>query len=142
MIQNQTAADLRRITLSLPVGLVQDVIRLAELRGRPFDQELAEAFGFLLRLSGGPRPGTMLEHLFEAERLDEPTERVATTLPGPLFEALGAIARGYGTTRALALTAVMHRGVKRLLEAETISLEEDLTFTEAWLALLQPERCA
>ncbi|MDB5097936.1 MAG: hypothetical protein JWM80_2357 [Cyanobacteria bacterium RYN_339] len=137
-----TAADLRRITLSLPESLIQDVIRLAELRGRPFDQELAEDFAFLLRLSGGPRPGTMLEHLFEAERLDEPMERVATALPKPLFEALGAIARGYGTTRAMALTALMRRGVRRLLEAETISLEEDLTFLEAWLALLQPGRVA
>ena len=142
MSQIQTTTELRRLTLNLPEGLIQDVVRLAEPRGRPFDQELAEAFGFLLRLSGGPRPGTMLEHRFEAERLDEPLERVAFTLPRPLFEALGAIARGYGTTRALALTAVMRRGVRRLIAAETLGLEEGLTFTEAWLALLQPERCA
>ena len=136
------AIELRRITLSLPQSLIQDLTRLAELRGRPFEQELAEDFAFLLRLSGGPSPGTMLEHLFEAERLDEPMERVATALPKALFEALGAIARGYDTTRALALTALMGRGVRRLLAAETISLEEGLTFTEAWLALLQPERAA
>lgn len=128
--------QIRRLTLDLPVGFTHDLIRLAELRGRDFATELAEDFAFLLRLSGGPHPGTMLEHLFEAERLDEPRERVATALPRPLYETLGALARSYGTTRSLALTALMRRGVRGLLAAETVSLEEDLTFTEAYLARL------
>jgi hypothetical protein len=126
----------RRLTLDLPTGLTHDLIRLAELRDRDFATELAEDFAFLLRLSNGLHPGTMLEHLFEVERLNEPRGRVSITLPRRLYDTLGSIARSYGTTRSLALTAIMHRGVRGLLAAETASLEKDLTFTEAYIARL------
>lgn len=126
----------RRLTLELPGSLVQDLIRLAELRGCPFDREVAEDFAFLLTLSGGPRPGTMLEHFFELERRNEPTERVSIVLPLPLFLALGTLARGYGVTRGRALAAVLIRGVRCLLQAQTIRVERNLPFAEAYLSLL------
>jgi hypothetical protein len=126
----------RRLTLSLPASLVADLTRLARIRGREFDRELAEDFEFLLRLSGGPKPASMLENLFDLDRQGEPCERVATCLPQPLFDALGAIAHAYDTTRARALAALMQRGVRRLIATETLGLERHLPFAEAFLTLV------
>jgi hypothetical protein len=126
----------RRLTLALPVSLIDDLTRLARMRGRDFDQELAEDFEFLLRLGGNPKPASVLENLFELDRQNEPVERVSTSLPQPLYDALGAVAHAYDTTRARALSALVQRGVRRLLATETLGLERHLPFAEAFLTLV------
>ena len=124
----------RRLTLTLPSSLVQDLTRLAELRGRGFGQELAEDLAFVLAMTGTPRPATMLEQLFELAHHHEPLERVAVELPRELADVLGGLARAHGITRGKALAAVMRRAMRRLLAAETMRLERGVAYVDAFFA--------
>ena len=122
----------RRMTITLPTGLKQDLIRLAELRGRDFATELSDDLTFVLRLTGGPRPGDMLEHLFAVSHLPDTWERVSLELPRAQADLVGAIARSYGVTRGVALSALLLTGVKTLLKVETLALSQGLGFMDAW----------
>lgn len=121
-------------TVALPLALVADLKRLADLRGRDLDQEVADDLAFLGHLAGALDPGTMLEHLFELQHVGKAA--VKLKLPRHQAEAVSALAKSYGCTRGDALAALLWRGVHGLLAAQERMASRGERFADAYLSLL------
>lgn len=121
-------------TVSLPLTLIADLRRLADLRGTDLDHEVADDLAFLGHLAGELDPGTMLEHLFELNGSAKAPVRLH--LQGHQAQAISALAKAYGCTRGDALSAVLGRGVRALVAAQERVASRGERFADAYLSLL------
>lgn len=132
----------QRLTLSLPQSEVQNLIRLAELAGTTFSQELLRVLAFFLDTEGGlPDPKHPLTRaaLAELNHLDEPWESVSIVMPMWARGVIRDVAWTFGITEHKALALLTRRTVRGLLRLETRALERGQSLTEALFGMIDED---
>ncbi|MFP5503911.1 MAG: hypothetical protein ACLGIN_15595 [Candidatus Sericytochromatia bacterium] len=123
-----------RVTLTLPTSVVQAVLRLAELTGERFNDELLRVAA--LYLDAWRSVGDELDHLFALDREDVPWEAVTLTLPGWALTAIFELSERHDATPDQALAIMLRGTAKTLVRVEGLALGERKRFPEAFLEMI------
>lgn len=134
-----------RLAVSLPRTEVQELIRLAELTGTSFSQELERVLEFFLETEGGlpDLQGELMQDALAAvQSSPDPWEPVQVSLPGWARATVVQVARGYGVSHGVALAVLTRRTVHGLLRLEQRALERGSGITDALFGLLAEDTAA
>ncbi|MNS43298.1 hypothetical protein D3C72_756960 [compost metagenome] len=125
----------RPTTLSLPSRLVNDMVRLAELMGAPFQVELAVNLGEAIeRQTDVDAPD--LKAAARALPADETAwERVRLWLPAAQSERLRELAKAKRLSQGKALAALLAPVVDEHLQVATYAVERQVSYLSAHQAL-------